>query len=164
MLLGMPNRGPTIERPTAPRGTRVLSTAAALVGWLAFVWMWARSIALSTPTQLEVIGWFVLSSIVVVSVVTIGWRLHNVRLHRRLPPRTAVTRAELVIDRDFVGRQLVGDRDEMGAAPVVVVAVDGDRKLYVPASTPAPIPAPTSAARPTGAGPSPTGEPQAVGA
>jgi hypothetical protein len=99
-------------------------------GWALFIWMWRQVLlkvsAITVLRAAEVLG----ITLFVVGCITTWWVLHNVRIFRRKGPRTGLRAVTGVFDRDFVGRILVADWEELRGAGYIEITAEDRRKRY----------------------------------
>lgn len=116
--------------PTPLRGwpQRLMHLAALAVGWGLFFWGWHDVLGQHWNTTALV--WLIAASLVLLPVVTVGWVLHNVKIHRRKGPRTGVRKVDETYRHDWNGREIAADFAALARASVVVVDVEGKRKVY----------------------------------
>jgi hypothetical protein len=116
--------------PTPLRGwpQRLLHLAALAVGWGLFFWAWHD--VLDQHWETEFLTWLVTGSLVVLPLLTTAWVLHNVGIHRRKGPRTGVRKVDETYRHDWNGREVAADFAALARASVVVIDVDGKRKVY----------------------------------
>lgn len=116
--------------PTPLRGwpQRLLHFAALAVGWGLFSWGWYD--VLGQHWETEFLKWLVTGSVVILPLVTIAWVLHNVGIHRRKGPRTGTRKVDEAYRHDWNGREISADFAALARASVVVIDVEGKRKVY----------------------------------
>lgn len=116
--------------PTPLRGwpQRLLHLAALALGWGLFFWAWLE--VLGQHWEAEFLAWLITGSLVVLPVLTTAWVLHNVGIHRRKGPRKGTRRADETYQHDWNGREVSADFAALAHASVVVIDVDGKRKVY----------------------------------
>jgi len=116
--------------PTPLRGwpQRLLHLAALAVGWGLFVWAWHD--VLGQHWEAEFLTWLVTGSLVILPTLTIAWVLHNVGIHRRKGPRTGSRKIDEAYRFDWNGREVSADFAALARASVVVIDVEGKRKVY----------------------------------
>lgn len=100
-------------------------------GFLAAFWV---VVVHKTPLRdLLPLGAVVAVSLAVLVPVNVGWVLHNQRLHRVKGPRRQVPTAIERFDRDYLGRELAIDAEQVRAAAYVRISVESGRKLIAAA-------------------------------
>lgn len=116
--------------PTPLRGwpQRLLHLAALVAGWGLFFWGWYDVLAQHWET--EYLTWLVTGSLVILPTLTTAWVLHNVGIHRRKGPRTGSRKIDEIYPRDWNGREISADFAALARANVVVIDVEGERKVY----------------------------------
>jgi hypothetical protein len=116
--------------PTPLRGwtRRLLHLAALAVGWGLFFWAWND--VLGQHWETEFLMWLVAGSVVILPLVTTAWILHNVKIFRRKGPRMASRKVEETYLHDWNGREISADFAALARAAVVVIDVEGKRKVY----------------------------------
>lgn len=116
--------------PTPLRGwpQRLLHLAALVVGWGLFFWGWHDVLGQHWDTTALV--WLIGGSLVLFPALTIAWVLHNVGIHRRKGPRTGTRKVEETYRRDWNGREIAADFAALARASIVVIDVEGRRKVY----------------------------------
>lgn len=116
--------------PTPLRGwsQRLLHLAALVVGWGLFFWGWHDVLGQQWNTTALV--WLIVGSLVLLPAMTIAWVLHNVGIHRRKGPRTGVRKVDETYRHDWNGREIAADFTALARANVVVIDVEGKRKVY----------------------------------
>ena len=116
--------------PTPLRGwpQRLLHLAALVAGWGLFFWGWYD--VLGQHWETEYLTWLVTGSLVILPTLTIAWVLHNVGIHRRKGPRTGSRKIDEAYRFDWNGREISADFTALARANVVVIDVEGKRKVY----------------------------------
>ena len=116
--------------PTPLRGwpQRLLHLAALAVGWGLFFWAWHD--VLGQHWETEFLTWLVTGSLVILPMLTTAWVLHNVGIHRRKGPRTGLRNVDETYRSDWNGREVSADFAALARANVVVIDVEGKRKVY----------------------------------
>ena len=116
--------------PTPLRGwpQRLLHLAALAVGWGLFFWAWHD--VLGQHWETEFLTWLVTGSLVILPVLTTAWVLHNVGIHRRKGPRKGARKTDETYRHDWNGREVSADFAALARASVVVIDVEGKRKVY----------------------------------
>ena len=116
--------------PTPLRGwpQRLLHLAALAVGWGLFVWGWRDVLGQRWDTTALV--WLLVGSLLLLPALTFAWVLHNVGIHRRKGPRTGTRAVDETYRHDWNGREICADFPALARAPVVVIDVEGKRKVY----------------------------------
>lgn len=119
--------------PTPLRGwpQRLAHLAALLVGWGMFIWGWYD--VLGQPWDTTALKWLIGGSVVVLPTLTFAWVLHNVGIHRRKGPRTSVRKVDETYRQDWNGREVSADMAALASASIVIIDVEGKRKVYRPA-------------------------------
>ncbi len=119
------------------------------LGWIAFAWMWL--LVAARPWDSRGLVWLILGSLLLMPLLTGAWVLHNRSLHRRKGERQSVARADMGYAQDWHGRQVQADWSALRRSRVVMISVEGERKLYhgglsddAP-TAPQPLPAQTTA-------------------
>ncbi len=132
-----------MTEPTAARQThlgatrlkswreRVLHLAALAVGWALFFWGWYD--VSRQPWDTTALKWLVGGSLVVLPLFTVAWILHNVGIHKRKGPRTRLRDVDETYRHDWNGREISADLATVRSAPIVVIRVEGGRKIYTAA-------------------------------
>ncbi|HMO44826.1 MAG TPA: hypothetical protein PKB14_02200 [Rubrivivax sp.] len=98
------------------------------LGWIGFVWMWL--LVAARPWDSRVLVRLILGSLLLVPLLTGAWVLHNRSLHRRKGERRSVARADMSYAQDWHGRQVQADWSALHHSRVVLISVEGGRKLY----------------------------------
>jgi hypothetical protein len=129
----MNESAPAVEArqgPTPLRGwpQRLLHLAALVVGWGLFFWAWHD--VLGKHWETEYLAWLVSGSLVVLPALTAAWILHNVGINRRKGPRKGMRDVDESYRSDWNGREVLADFAALARAPVVVIDVEGKRKVY----------------------------------
>lgn len=116
--------------PTPLRGwpQRLLHLAALAIGWGLFFWGWHDVLGQHWNTTALV--WLIVGSLVLLPAMTVAWVLHNVGIHRRKGPRTGLREVDDTYARDWNGREICADFAALARANVVVIDVEGKRKVY----------------------------------
>lgn len=116
--------------PTPLRGwpQRLLHLAALAVGWGLFFWAWHDVLGQHWETRF--LTWLVTGSLVILPLLTTAWVLHNVGIHRRKGPRTGLRKVEETYRHDWNGREVAADFAALARSSVVVIDVEGERKVY----------------------------------
>jgi len=116
--------------PTPLRGwpQRLVHLAALVVGWALFFWGWYDVLGQHWDTTALI--WLIVGSLVLLPVMTIAWVLHNVGIHRRKGPRTGLRKVDETYRHDWNGREIAADFAALARANVVVIDVEGKRKVY----------------------------------
>ena len=125
-----PQREPLQADP--PR--RALHTIIAVAGWIVFVYWWWLVFRRVNATEVRYTMWFIAIALVGITFVTALWSLHNVRIFKRLGPRTKLREVREDFSRDMVGRPVGMPTvpDEVLRADIVMVRIVGGRKVYEP--------------------------------
>jgi len=116
--------------PTPLRGwpQRLLHLALLVVGWGLFIWGWHDVLGQHWDTTALI--WLIVGSLVLLPAMTIAWVLHNVGIHRRKGPRTGLRKVDETYRHDWNGREIAADFAALAHANVVVIDVEGKRKVY----------------------------------
>ena len=116
--------------PTPLRGwpQRLLHLALLVVGWGLFFWGWHDVLGQHWDTTALV--WLIVGSLVLLPAMTIAWVLHNVGIHRRKGPRTGLRKVDETYWHDWNGREISADFAALARSNVVVIDVEGKRKVY----------------------------------
>lgn len=116
--------------PTSLRSwpQRLLHLAALAVGWGLFFWAWHD--VLSQHWETEFLKWLITGSLVILPTLTTAWVLHNVGIYRRKGPRTGMRSVDETYGFDWNGREISADFAALARANVVVIDVEGKRKVY----------------------------------
>ena len=119
--------------PTPLRGwpQRLVHLVALIVGWGLFVWGWYD--VLGQPWDTTALTWLIGGSAVVLPTLTLAWVLHNVGIHRRKGPRTSVRKVDETYRQDWNGREVSADLAALSRARIVIIDIEGKRKIYRPA-------------------------------
>jgi hypothetical protein len=107
---------------------RLLHLAAVALGWSLFVWGWYD--VLGQPWDTTALRWLVLGSLVVLPAMTAAWIFHNVGIYRRKGPRTGVRPVDATYAHDWNGRPVAADFTALADASIVVIDIEGERKVY----------------------------------
>jgi len=107
---------------------RLLHVVALAVGWGLFVWGWHDVLGQQWNTTALI--WLIAGSLVLLPAMTIAWVLHNVGIHRRKGPRTGLRKVDESYRHDWNGREVSADFAALARASVVVIDVEGKRKVY----------------------------------
>jgi hypothetical protein len=115
---------------TSYRRNRASQITVVIGGWALFIWMWRQVLlevsAITVLRAAEVLG----ITLLVVGTLTTWWVMHNVRIFRRKGPRTGLRAVTSVFERDFVGRALVADWDELRTATCIEITAEDRSKRY----------------------------------
>jgi hypothetical protein len=108
------------------------------LGWALFGYWWYE-VAISDWDKTDV-ALIILVTLLVAPTVTLVWVAHNLNLFRRKGPRLNIPTTTLDYVHDWNNRKVCADWSRLREPGVIVVSVDGDRKLYhgetpVPART-----------------------------
>lgn len=122
-------RAPQEAQQALPPLRRLWHAVLVIAGWLLFAWSWQRVTA-GRP-ELGELRWLMLGAVAVVPVITIGWVVHNVGIHRRKGPRRAVTTVEMRCVADFNGRRIDADWAQLAQARRIDITVEGEVKRFV---------------------------------
>ncbi len=99
--------------------------------WGTFLWSWVR-VALEVDRRTVASGLVVVAISLLANVTLVAlWVRHNLGIYRRKRRRTRSPRFPPVVERDFLGRALVGDWEALREAPAVRVVVEGRCKTFV---------------------------------
>jgi hypothetical protein len=109
---------------------RLLHLVALGVGWGLFFWGWHDVLGQHWDTTALI--WLIVGSLVLLPAMTIAWVLHNVGIHRRKGPRTGLRKVDEAYRHDWNGREICADFGALARANVVVIDVEGERKVYRP--------------------------------
>lgn len=107
---------------------RLLHLIALVVGWALFFWGWYDVLGQLWDTTALV--WLIVGSLVLLPLMTVAWVLHNVGIHRRKGPRTGVRKVDETYQHDWNGREIAADFAALARASVIVIDVEGKRKVY----------------------------------
>jgi hypothetical protein len=107
---------------------RLAHLAALVIGWALFFWGWYDVLGQHWDTTALI--WLIVGSLVLLPLMTIAWVLHNVGIHRRKGPRTGVRKVDETYRHDWNGREIAADFAALAHAGVVVIDVEGKRKVY----------------------------------
>lgn len=107
---------------------RLLHLAALVVGWVLFSWGWYDVLRQHWDTTALI--WLIVGSLVLLPAMTFAWVLHNVGIHRRKGPRTGLRKVDETYQHDWNGREISADFAALARASVVVIDVEGKRKVY----------------------------------
>jgi hypothetical protein len=119
---------PAVQTPRLPLARRLLHLLLIAGGWVLFVWGWRRVTA--GHPELGELRVLMLSALLVVPVLTLGWVAHNVGIHRRKGPRRTVPPSPQRPAADFNGRRLAADWASLAAARRIDIVLDGDVKRF----------------------------------
>lgn len=116
---------------------RVLHACVALAGWILFVWWWAVVLGTVSPTTVKLTALFIGVALAFIVLLTVAWTLHNIQIFRRKGPRTQVRSVPLPFARDRLGRSVAvkGATSQLPTAPIVVVRLEHEGKVYRPTTT-----------------------------
>lgn len=140
----MPSPPPTSARPLEPLN-KLLHLLVVVLGWVGFVWLWL--LVAARPWESQRLMWLIVGSLVVVPLLTAAWVMHNSSIHRRKGERQAVADADLSYAHDWHGRAVQADWVTLQRSRVVLVSVEGERKIFCGSR----IDAPDDALRPAAA-------------
>jgi hypothetical protein len=120
----------------------VWSVLSILFGWTFFVWSWLDILGENDPLMVM----NTLATLVVIAdvflVVTLVWISHNRRLARRGKRGLASAVRVPRFERDRVERLYVlPERLDLHSAPVLIVSVTAEQKVYKTSTTPMSAPA-----------------------
>ena len=121
--------------PLRGAGQRLVHLGAVVAGWALFLWGWAD--VLSQSWDIELLSWLIAGSAIVLPAVTTTWVLHNVGIHRRKGPRTRLRPVDDSYRHDWNGRTICADLPALAHAHIVVIEIEGERKVYRAAGFPA---------------------------
>jgi hypothetical protein len=117
---------------------RVLHLVALVGGWALFIWGWYD--VSRQPWDSTALTWLVGASIVLLPLLTVAWILHNVGIYRRKGPRRGAHAVDDSYLHDWNGREISADLATVRSAPIVVIRIDGNRKIYTAAGAhPVPV-------------------------
>ena len=102
-----------------------------VLGWMAFFGSWSFVLGTVTAQTILATSVFILVSLVINVAIVAGWITHNVRLFARRGPRLGVRSLAFDSKCDFLGRRLVGDRDQLRTTGRVAVVVEGNSKRFL---------------------------------
>jgi hypothetical protein len=122
-------RAPQEAQQALPPLRRLWHALLVIAGWLLFAWSWQRVTA-GRP-ELGELRWLMLGAVAVVPVITIGWVVHNVGIHRRKGPRRAVPEVEMAYAADFNGRRIEADWSRLVDARHIDIVIHADAKRFV---------------------------------
>lgn len=119
--------------PTPLRGwpQRLVHLLALLAGWGLFIWGWYD--VLGQPWDTNALSWLIGGSVVVLPTITLAWVLHNVGIYRRKGPRNSVRTVDESYRQDWNGREVCADLQALSRASIVIIDIEGNRKVYRPA-------------------------------
>ena len=125
---------PSIIKPPIVAGParRVLHSLVALAGWALFVYWWWIVFHRVSRHEVRFTALFIVASLALIVLVTLGWTWHNLRIWKRKGPRTHVRAATSDFARDGVGRAVSfpAAGPDRHTAPVVYVRMTDDGKRY----------------------------------
>lgn len=133
----MPASAPAKREPLqAEPARRALHTVLAIAGWVMFAYWWWLVFRRVNPTEVRYTLWFIAIALALIVLVTTLWALHNLRVFRRLGPRTKLREVREDFSRDVVGRpvEMPAVPEECLTADVIVVRIIDGTKLYEPGS------------------------------
>jgi len=105
----------------------------AVATWLLFFYWWGIVLPQVGRDDAVTAALIIVLSAMATAVLTAAWVRYNLGIYRRKGPRLQLTPAVPARDADALGRKIVRPDDGiLRASPVVVVAVDGDRKTIEP--------------------------------
>ncbi|MDQ3766669.1 MAG: hypothetical protein M3346_04915 [Actinomycetota bacterium] len=113
-----------------PKITSRPQVAFMVLGWLAFFWGWSFVLGTVTAQAAVTTLVFIVVSLAINVAIVASWITHNVRLFARKGPRKGVRNLAFNSERDFLGRRLVGDWDELRTTNRIAVVVQGDDKRF----------------------------------
>jgi hypothetical protein len=119
-------------RATPLRGwlQRLLHAVAVIGGWVLFAWGWSE--VLGRPWDTRVLWWLIVGSFLILPLATSVWILHNVGIFHRKGPRTGVPTVDETYRQDWNRREVCADFQALASARIVVIDLDGERKIYEP--------------------------------
>jgi hypothetical protein len=123
----MPSPPPASARPLGPLN-KLVHLLVVVLGWVGFAWMWV--LVSARPWESERLVWLIVGSLVLVPILTAAWVMHNSAIHRRKGERQAVAAADLSYEHDWHGRAVQADWTTLRRSRVVLVSVDGQRKIF----------------------------------
>jgi hypothetical protein len=109
---------------------RLLHAVAVVGGWVLFFWGWSE--VLGRPWDTRVLWWLIVGSFLILPFVTLVWILHNIKIFRRKGPRTGVPQVDETYRHDWNRREVCADFEALASARIVVIDIDGERKIYDP--------------------------------
>lgn len=123
-----------MRRARLPLLRKILHIAVVVIGWVLFVWAWARVLMGPTadwrPAVLLIVG-----GLIAFPLATSAWVQHCRSVFRRKGPRGPTPLRPLDYSRDWNGRRVHGDWGALQAAAHIVVRNDGNDKRFL--ATPA---------------------------
>jgi hypothetical protein len=123
----MPSPPPNAARPLEPLN-RLLHLLVVVLGWVGFAWMWV--LVSARPWESDRLLWLIAGSLLIVPLLTGAWVVHNRSIHRRKGERRAVTDVALNYAHDWHGRAVQADWASLQRSRVVLVSVEGERKIF----------------------------------
>ena len=128
------NPSPKREPLQADPPRRALHTVIAVAGWIVFIYWWWLVFRRVNATEVRYTMWFIAIALVGITFVTGLWSLHNLRIFKRLGPRTKLREVQEDFSRDIVGRPvgMPAVPDDVLYADIVMVRIVGSTKVYEP--------------------------------
>lgn len=100
-----------------------------LVGWLTFAAFWWQVLS-KGPHDLSNILWLLAGTLVLLPVSTLYWVLHNRGIYARKGPRRQVQQAEAAYARDWAGRPVQAEFDQLRrAAHIEIDSASGAKRF-----------------------------------
>jgi len=99
-----------------------------VIGWIGFVWLWL--LVAKRPWESQGLMWLIFGSLFAAPLLTGAWVLHNRSLHRRKGERQAVATADMSYAQDWHGRSVLADWAALRQSRLVLISIEGERKLY----------------------------------
>jgi hypothetical protein len=123
----MPAPPQTSARPLEPLN-KLVHLLVVVLGWAGFAWMWL--LVSARPWESQRLMWLIVGSLVVVPILTAAWVMHNSAIHRRKGERQAVAAADMRYEHDWHGRAVQADWATLRRSRLVLVSLDGQRKIF----------------------------------
>lgn len=114
---------------------RIVHLVAIVFGWFVFFYWWYL-VAVQHWNK-TLIALIILVTLLVAPAITVAWVAHNLSLFRRKGPRLGAPRVAMEYLRDWNGREIVADWKALDDQGLIVVSVEGDRKIYAATVPPA---------------------------
>ncbi|HQU15451.1 MAG: hypothetical protein B7Z66_07350 [Chromatiales bacterium 21-64-14] len=117
-----------IRAPLRPAWRRLWHVLLVMLGWVIYFGFWWK--VLRGPTDVGPLFVVIPFIIVMVPAITLYWILHNLRLYRARDARRGSSIVADHYERDWHGRRVVADWDEVHRAREVVIRSEEGIKRY----------------------------------
>ncbi|MDP1809018.1 MAG: hypothetical protein Q8L35_05710 [Actinomycetota bacterium] len=117
----------------ASPGRLAIQVVTAILAWGVFAYLWFLTFAYKITSYrpyFELAG-VALTAAAIVAITQI-WVWHNLRIWRRKGARKKIPEATFDFSRDWLGRRVEAQWDELKKDSFIKIMIEGDKKIYKP--------------------------------